>query len=117
MLLYRSITRSKLDYACFVYDSASEVSKRTLNTLGHHSLVVVTGAFRMSPTSSLLVEADEPPPLLRRQILGMRYALKLGHFPDRPAYSYVFVSVLLSLFEGTASRYKSFCSRAKDLFA
>ena len=32
MLLYRSIIRSKLDYACFVYDSASEASKRTLDS-------------------------------------------------------------------------------------
>ena len=117
MLLYRSIIRSKLDYACFVYDSASEASKRTLDTVHHHSLRVVTGAFRTSPTSSLLVEADEPPLLLRRQILGMRYALKLRQFPDHPAYSYAFSSELLSLFEGTASRYKPFCSRTKDLFA
>ena len=117
MLLYRSIIRSKLDYACFVYDSASEASKRTLDTVHHHSLRVVTGAFRTSPTTSLLAEADEPPLQLRRQILGMRYALKLRQFPDHPAYSYVFSTVLLSLFEGTATRYKPFCSRTKDLFA
>ena len=61
LLLYRSIIRSKLDYACFVYDGASESSKRSLDTVHHASLRVVTGAFRTSPAPSLLAEAHEPP--------------------------------------------------------
>ena len=116
LTLYRSTIRSKLDYACFVYDSAPESSKRTLDTVHHSSLRIATGAFRTSPSSSLLVEAHEPPLLLRREILGMRYALKLRQFPEHPAFSYAFSRGLLSLFEGSARRYKPFCSRMRDLF-
>ena len=90
LLLYRSIVRSKLDYACFVYDGASESSKSSLDSVHHASLRVATGAFRTSPNSSLLVEAHEPPLSLRRQMLGMRYALKLRQFPSHPTYQYVF---------------------------
>ena len=89
LLLYRSMIRSKLDYASFVYDSASESSKRSLDTVHHASVRVATGAFRTSPTSSLLAEANELPLRLRRQLLGMRYALKPRQFPTHPSYPYV----------------------------
>ena len=72
LLLYRSMIRSKLDYASFVYDGASESSKRSLDTVHHASLRVATGAFRTSPASSLLAETNEPPLQFRREMLGMR---------------------------------------------
>ena len=79
LLFYRSIIRSKLDYACFVYDGASESSKRSLHmdTVHHASLRVVTGAFRTSPAPNLLAETHEPPLACRRLMLGMRYAFKI----------------------------------------
>ena len=116
MLLYHSVIRSKLDYACSIYDSAPESSKRTLDTIHHSSLRVVTGAFRTSPTSSLLAEAHEQPLSLRRQMLGARYALKPRQFPDHPTYPYVFSRGLLSLFiPDLARKYTPFCSRILDL--
>ena len=117
LLLYRSTIRSKLDYACFIYDSASESCKRALDTVHHSSLRVVTGAFRTSPAWSLLVESHEPPLFLRRQLLGMRYALKLRQFPQHPAYPYVFSQGFLSLFESAALRSIPFCLRIRDLLA
>ena len=116
LLLYRSMIRSKLDYACFIYDSASESSKRALDTIHHASLRIATGAFRTSPTSSLLVDAYEPPLAHRRQILGMRYALRLRQLPDHPAYPYVFSGDVLATFEGMTQREKPFCLRMRDLF-
>ena len=49
LLLYLSMIRSKLDYASFVYECASESSKRRLDSVHHASLRVVTGAFHTSP--------------------------------------------------------------------
>ena len=117
LLLYRSIVRSKLDYASFVYDGASDSSKRVLDVVHHTAIRVVTGAFRTSPASSLLAEAHEPPLALRREMLGMRYALKLRQFPTHPAYPYVFSRDILSLFEGRTHRSMPFCQRMKGLFA
>ena len=87
----------------------------TPGTIHHSSLRVVTGAFRTSPTSSLLAEAHEQPLSLRRQMLGARYALKLRQFPDHPTYPYVFSRSLLSLFRDSARKYTPFCSRILDL--
>ena len=115
LLLYRAIIRSKLDYACFIYDSAVESSKRSLDTIHHTALRVATGAFRTSPTASLLAEANEPPLLLRRQMLGMRYVLKIRQFPDHPAYPYIFSHGFLSLFGGSARKYTPMCIRTHDL--
>ena len=115
LLLYRSLVRSKLDYASFVYDSASESSKRTLDVVHHSALRVVTGAFRTSPAVSLLAEAHELPLSLRRKMLGMRYALKVRQFPEHPAYPYVFTLDLLSLFEAGTQKSVPFCLRIKEL--
>ena len=115
LLLYRAIIRSKLDYACFIYDSAVESSKRSLDTIHHTALRVATGAFRTSPAASLLAEANEPPLLLRRQMLGMRYVLKIRQFPDHPAYPYIFSHGFLSLFGGSARKYTPMCIRTHDL--
>ena len=117
LLLYRSMIRSKLDYASFVYECASESSKRRLDSVHHASLRVVTGAFRTSPVASLLAEAHEPPLSLRRQMLGMRYALKLRQFPSHPAYPYVFSQHTFSLFLSRPRKYIPFCLRMQDLFA
>ena len=114
LLLYRATIRSKLDYASFVYDSATDSCKRTLDTVHHSSLLVVTGAFRTSPISSLLVEANEPSLQSRRQLVGLRYALKLRR---HPSYYYAFSTELLSLFSGSAHRALPFCLRVKDLCA
>ena len=117
LMLYRSLVRSKLDYACFVYDSASESSKRKLDTIHHASLRVVTGAFRTSPVTSVLAEAHEPSLALRRQLLGMRYALKLRQHPMHPTYPYVFSRDMLAVFEGGSERSAPFCQRMQKFFA
>ena len=117
LLLYRAIVRSKLDYACFVYDGACESSKTMLDTVHHASLRVVTGAFRTSPVPSLLAEVNEPPLSVRRQMLGMRYALKLRQFPAHPTYPCVFSRHLLSLFDGSTQRHIPFGVRTQNLIA
>ena len=88
-------------------------------TLHHTALRIVTGAFRTTPTASLLVEAHEPSLTSRRQLLGMRYAIRIRQFPSHPAYEAVFSRTNLALFrtgEGERSaRYLPFCSRMQSL--
>ena len=120
MLLYRSLIRSRLDYGCFIYDNTSDSIKRTLDTVHHSAIRIATGAFRTTPVASLLAEAHEPPLDLRRQALGMRYALKLRQFPSHPSYDAVFSSSYLSPFRSPTStgriRYAPFGSRMQTLF-
>ena len=97
LLLYRSLIRSKLDYACVAYDAACLSSKRSLDVIHHAALRIATGAFRTSPIASVLVEADEMPLALRRKTLSMRYATRLLQFPSHPTYRVVFSKRTLSL--------------------
>ena len=98
LTLYRSLIRSKIDYASIVYDAACVSSKRPLDVIHHTALRIATGAFRTSPTASILVEADEMPLVLRRKTLSMRYAVKLLQFPSHPTYKAIFSRRTLALF-------------------
>ena len=88
--LYRSMVRSKLDYACQIYGSARKSYIKMLNPIQNQGLRLALGAFRTSPEESLHVEANEPPLELRRKKLSLQYALKLSSTPENPAYNQVF---------------------------
>ena len=84
--LYRSLVRSKLDYGCIVYGSASSVALAKLDPVHNQGLRLSLGAFRSSPVESLYVEAQEPPLEIRREKLALQYFLKLKANPGNPAY-------------------------------
>ena len=116
LFLYRSLIRSKLDYASLVYDSAPESIKRMLDTVHHQGVRLATGSFRTSPVSSLLVDAHEPPLRLRRQLLTMRYALRIRQFCTHPTYHSIFSQSLLEVFTGGAVRgTQPLCVRVSEL--
>ena len=118
LLLYRSFVRSKLDYASLVYDGASETVKKPLDTVHHTAMRIVTGAFRTTPSASLLAEVGEPPLALRRAMLGLRYAIKLRVFPDHPSFPYVFSRGLVDLFgSGRPQSAAAFCLRVERMLA
>ena len=58
--LYHSLIRSKLDYGCAVYGSASKSNLRMLDPIQNQGLRLALGAFRTSPVESLQAEANEP---------------------------------------------------------
>ena len=88
--LYRALIRSKLDYGCFVYGSASYTNLQQLDTIQNEALRLCMGAFRSSPVASLYVEANEQPLRLRRTKLAMQYGLKLKANPENPAHDFVY---------------------------
>ena len=88
--LYRSLVRSKLDYACPLYGSARKSYLKLLDPVQNQGLRLALGAFRTSPVESLQAEANEPSLELRRKKLSLQYALKLCSVPQNPAYKSVF---------------------------
>ena len=81
--LYRALVRSKLDYGCIVYGSASRSVLRTLDAVNHAGLRICLGAFRTSPVQSLYIKAGKTSLSLRRLRLAMNCVLKL-HSTRKP---------------------------------
>jgi len=71
--LYRAIIRSKLDYGCVVYGSASQSTLKLLDPVHHAAIRYITGAFRSSPVLSLYADSGEPPLNIRRQQLHLQF--------------------------------------------
>ena len=74
-LLYRSLVRSKLDYGCIVYGSASKTALDKLDPVHNQGIRLSLGAFRSSPVESLYVEAHEPPLKIRREKLALQFLI------------------------------------------
>ena len=86
LMLYRAIVRSKLDYGCIVYGTASDTNLRQLDSIHNSGLRLALGAFCTSPISSLYAEANETPLAERRLKLSMHYYLKTRACVDNPAF-------------------------------
>ena len=113
--LYRSLVRSKLDYGCIVYGSASDKALAKLDPVHNQGLRLSLGAFRSSPVESLYVEAHEPPLEIRRHKLSLQYILKLKANPQNPAYRVVFYPNHRDLYANKAKVTDSFGLYCKRL--
>ena len=85
LTLYRTIVRSKLDYGCIVYGTASNTNLRQLDRIHNAGLRLALGAFCTSPVSSMYTEANEAPLEKRRLKLSMNYYLQTRACTDNPA--------------------------------
>ena len=80
--LYKSTVLPILEYGSPVFSSASDTTLKTLNSVHHLGLRLSSGAFRSSPTESLIVETGDVPLSYRFQITTMRRALKIKSGPS-----------------------------------
>ena len=113
--LYRSLVRSKLDYGCLVYGSASKTALAKLDPVHNQGLRLSLGAFRSSPVESLYVEAHEPPLEIRREKLALQYILKLKANPGNTAYDVVLNPKYQILYADKESATDSFGIHCKKL--
>ena len=113
--LYRSLVRSKLDYGCIVYGSASKTALAKLDPGHNQGLRLSLGAFRSSPVESLYVKAHEPPLEIRREKLALQYILKLKANPGNPACDVVFNPKYQILYADKESATYSFGRHCKKL--
>ena len=86
LMLYRAIVRSKFDYGCIVYGTASNTNLRQRDSIHNSGLRLPLGPFCTSPVSSLYTEANEAPLEERRLKLSMPYYVKTRACIDNPAY-------------------------------
>ena len=87
LMLYRAIVRSKIDYGCIVYGTASNTKLQQLDSIHISGLRLALGAFCTSPVSSLYTEANEAPLEERRLKVSMHYYVKTTRACiDNPAH-------------------------------
>lgn len=113
LTVYRALTRSKLDYGCFVYGSARPNLLGLLDSIHHTGLRLATGAFRTSPVRSLCAEIGEPPLSIRRHLLASSYISQLYINKANPAYPYVFEPRLVDEYALHARAPKPLSARAR----
>ena len=87
--IYRTLIRSKLDYGSSLYASASISTLNSLNTIHNSSIRIALGAFRTTPTTSLLSEASEPPLDIRRQHVSAISTLNILSNPNSPTITQI----------------------------
>ena len=74
--LYSAICRTKKDYGCQLYNTASAGRLKKIDSIHREGIRIYTGAFRTSPVEALHVEAKYPLLELRRNELGLRFLYK-----------------------------------------
>jgi hypothetical protein len=80
--IYRALVRSKLDYGCQAYASATPSALKMLDVVHHAGIRLATGAFRTSPVESLYVESGEPSLSSRRDKLSLQLYARLQRQPN-----------------------------------
>ncbi len=79
--------RSKMNYGAVMYDSAAQSYLSKLNTIHHSALRLILGAFRTSPSISLLYEASEWPLHLQKKFLRAQMLVHIKENKQIP-YNY-----------------------------
>ena len=75
--IYISLIRSKIDYGCEVYNTASKNVKNILDRIQSQALRICTGAHKTACTNSLQVEMGDPPYEERRKSLILKSYLNI----------------------------------------
>ena len=114
--LYRSLIRSKIDYSCFIYQSARKSYLKSLNPVHHTGLRLALGAFKTTPVESLYAEANEPPPKLRCNNLALKYYTKLKADLNNPAHNSTFYPKYKNLFQKNENSIKTFRLRMEPIY-
>lgn len=82
--IYKTLIQSKLDYGATAYSSAKTSTLDSLNTIQHTALRLASGAFRTTPSISILADIGEIPISYRRQRLLAAYFVRLKARPYLP---------------------------------
>ena len=87
--VYRAIIRSKLDYGCFLYGTASRSSLQLLDSIHNAAIRLCTGAYRSSPVASIYADSSEMSLSLRRDQLLLQYYDRTLQLPSSAMFPYV----------------------------
>ena len=82
---YTSLIRPILEYNSFLFDNISQTRKASLEAVQNQAIRIITGAFRTSPTCSLLADINLPSLQQRRLLLLTRYSIRVNAIHNHPS--------------------------------
>lgn len=85
LIIYKAIIRSIIDYGSILYDTASPVQLKKLDTIQYKALAICTGAMRGTALAALQSECKELPLALRRKQQILKYCIKINSIPSHSA--------------------------------
>ena len=80
-IIYKSLVRSRFDYGCSLYDTASYGQTSKLDKIQNRCLRIITGAQATSPVLSLEVESNFPPLQIHRNFCSLKFLYRIIELP------------------------------------
>ncbi|XP_044766221.1 uncharacterized protein LOC123322344 [Coccinella septempunctata] len=76
IMLYNNLIRSKIDYGCYFYGSASEIHLKKIDILQRKAIKICLGLLNCTTNEVVLSEAGELPLNFRRKFLTCKFLIK-----------------------------------------
>ena len=83
LMIYMSLIRSKLDYGCQAYMSASPTKLARLDKIQNNALRIATGAYKSTSVQAMEVECNIMPLSLRREEFALKYWARSSPLGDK----------------------------------
>ena len=115
--IYRALIRSKLDYACQIYCSASTSTLKMLDPVHNQALRLCTGALRSSPIQSLYAETGESSLQDRRDKLSLQLYIRMLGMPGTPAHEIVTNRIQDNFFNNNRTAHTTIGYRIRKLLS
>ena len=74
--LYKATVRSKIEYGCIAYSSASKTNLKKLEVIQNTAIRIATGCLKSTPVEALRCETTIPPIVDRIEELSLRYFIR-----------------------------------------
>ena len=89
MMIYRSLIRSKIDYGCIVYNSASSRDLESLESVSNEVMRMSSGCFKYTPIFSLQGITGEPPLQIRIYKLSLKHCYNVKSSLQKLAFKII----------------------------
>ncbi|MCG8096109.1 MAG: reverse transcriptase-like protein, partial [Candidatus Thiodiazotropha endolucinida] len=97
--IYTTLIRSKIDYGCQAYSSASKAQLERLDRIQAAALRIITGAYKSSANVDVQIECNMPPLKLRRDELILKYWARSSVLKDKLPINKLYDHVVYEAYE------------------
>ena len=99
LMLYKALVRSKIEYGCQAYKSATKTALKRLTGIQYTALRIALGALHGTKHSHLLIESGELPLTERMLELSLRYWTRCQETPDHPCHDLIDRRLYVKVYE------------------